>query len=367
MASEKKKIKVAFVLGALNRGGMESLILDICRRADECPFEVVCIYRKEGNFSEEFHKTQARMIHIPKTGNIIGYMYKLRRMILAEKIDIVHSQTPSNTMVLGLSLIGCRKKIVTTIHGFSFLKNNALYKRFVYGVSKRVLFVSNYQMNMYTSEYKIQAKSQVIYNGIDYTKYELKYTLPDIYQLSNQMLKLCVIGNIREARTYEVIIEAVNLLKNDGIDIFDLFIIGDSSTEEQIRLQNYKSLCKQYEIEHMVHFVGSRGDIPAILQYSDIYIMSSIETFGISIVEAMMTGVPVIVNDFEVMKEITENGKFAILYSTGNAEDLSNKIKQVANSIESYKEIAKNRTKEVKNKYSIENHINNLYKIYTDL
>ena len=77
-------MKVAFVLGALNRGGTESLILDVCRNYDTAPFDIVCVYRKEGNLSEEFHKTNVKMLYLP-CSNMLSYMWQLRQLLKNEK------------------------------------------------------------------------------------------------------------------------------------------------------------------------------------------------------------------------------------------------------------------------------------------
>ena len=365
MSNNKKKIKVAFALGALNRGGAESLILDICRMSEYTPFEVICLYRKEGNLSDEFHKTNARLIHITKSGSVIEYMWRLRKVIQEEQISIVHSQTPSNTAILGLSLLGCKTKLITTIHGFSFLNSNKLYQHFVFGISKAIIFVSNYQQKLYSHICtNILKKCHVVYNGIDTTKYEQEYEIPDFYKNSDTVIKLCVVGNIRRARTYDVIFNAIPHLREDRMNNIGLYIVGNTPQEEQGVLDRYMILCKENGIDDIVHFVGSRNDVPAILRYSDIYIMSSIETFGIAVVEAMMSGIPVIVNDFNVMKEVTEEGKLACLYETGNSYDLEEKIRYVMDNLEKYRNKAIDNSEYVKTKYSIENCINELNQIY---
>ncbi len=367
--SSEKKIKVAFVLGALNRGGAENLVLDICRSTNNTLYEYTCLYRKDGNMTEEFKRSNIHLIHQPKQGNLLQYMWQIRQLLLRKNIDIVHSQTASNTLLLSLLLLGTRIKIITTIHGFSTLNNNELYKQIVFNASKRIIFVSHHQMNEYIRNRlaKYKNKSQVIYNGIDSSKFEHEFTIPDIYIDKGNVIKICVVGNIRQARTYDVIINAINHLHTEGVNNIRLFIIGNCAPEERGRLEYYKRMCKEYKIEDIVHIVGGRGDIPDVLKYSDIYVMSSIETFGISIVEAMMSGIPVIVNDYEVMREITENAKLGLLYQTNNYIDLANTIKKVVNNIEYYQNEAESRKDYVKAKYSIDNCINQLNALYSSI
>ena len=356
------------MLGALNRGGAESLILDVCKNLMHSSFDCLCIYRKEGNMSEDFYKSGVRILHIPKKRSMLAYMWHMRKLLQDEKVDIVHSQTPSNSLILSFILFGTGIKLITTIHGFSFLENNRIYKHIVFKSSCKILFVSNHQMHLYQKNYthSIYQKCKVIYNGIDIEKFDRIYEIPDIYKEEDR-IKLCVIGNIREARRYDVIIKAAGLLRKKQICNFALYIIGDTPQNEQKRLEYYKDLCKELEIEDTVHFVGSRGDVPAILQHSDVYIMSSIETFGISIVEAMMNGVPVIINDFDVMKEVTENGKLAMLYKTGDTNDLACKIKTIIENLESYKAWSRSNVEYVTSKYSIDSCIKQLCNIYLDV
>ena len=59
-------MKVAFFFGTLNRGGAETLALDVLRHHGSLPFGVVCLYRNDGVLSEQMAATGARMLRIPR-------------------------------------------------------------------------------------------------------------------------------------------------------------------------------------------------------------------------------------------------------------------------------------------------------------
>ena len=81
--------------------------------------------------------------------------------------------------------------------------------------------------------------------------------------------------------------------------------------------------CQQNSLLDKVSFLGSRDDVPTILQQLDAFVYATDhDTFGIGVVEAMAVGIPVFVNDWEVMTEITDNGKFATLYKSKDEKDL---------------------------------------------
>ena len=101
-----------------------------------------------------------------------------------------------------------------------------------------------------------------------------------------------------------------------------------------------------------------------MLTQADLFVYASDhDTFGIAVVEAMAAGVPVLVNDWPVMNEITDNGKLAAVYKSNNENDFMNcffKTTSLANT----KEIAEL----VKTRFPIEEHIDALVtKVYHPL
>ena len=115
----------------------------------------------------------------------------------------------------------------------------------------------------------------------------------------------------------------------------------------------------------MVHFLGSRSDVPQILQQLDAFVYATDhDTFGIAVVEAMAAGVPVFVNDNEVMVEVTRGGEWATLYQTNNTEDLWQHFGTFICNRDAYKQQAKHIAQQVRQHYSIEHHLQQLYEVY---
>lgn len=88
------------------------------------------------------------------------------------------------------------------------------------------------------------------------------------------------------------------------------------------------------------------------------------DTFGIAVAEAMAAGVPVLVNDYVVMQEITDNGNLATLYKTGDPTDGAEKLKSIIDNLATYKTKASGSANQVRTKYSIEQHIAALNVVY---
>ena len=140
-------MKIAFYFGSLNRGGSETLVCDVLRHWRDLPFEAVCIYRNEGNMSDDFHATGAPMVHIPRRGNWLTYLLDMCKVLRNEGVDILHAQTSLNAMTAVLCSWLTGVKAVTTFHGFGFEKAPRWKKRMVGGGNKKLLFVSEYMRN----------------------------------------------------------------------------------------------------------------------------------------------------------------------------------------------------------------------------
>lgn len=361
-------MKVAYFLGGLNRGGAETLILDICRKHADVPFDFVCMYRHEGNMSAEFISSGASMIHVPKRGRLLRYILDIRKIIKREHITIVHSQTPSNTLLLAFALMGTDVKIITSIHGHSFADAPWWQRKIVYAASKRIICVSNYQKQYFEKKWHLLSdnKIQVVYNGIDFSKLAVTYPKPEFMREKDRPC-LAMVGSFNSGRSQIVVCKALKMLNSRGMNNFEFFFIGAQFKGEEYLYEECVTYCKDNNLHEMVHFLGQRSDVPAIIQNLDGFIYSTVsDTFGIAVVEAMACGIPVIVNDWAVMEEITDGGNWATMYPSDNVDQLAQTIEELLLHLDMRKNEAIHRRTEVMQRFSIQAHINKMAELYKD-
>ena len=320
MTNHQSHIKVAYFLGALNRGGAESLILDICRQHQHVSYDFICVYRHEGNMSDDFRASGANLIQVWKGRGQLRYLWHIRQLILREQITIAHSQTGANTILLFFALLGLNIKIVTTFHGHMFADAPRWQRKVVYHASERILCVSNYQKQYYERKWNLpkQNKLQVVYNGIDFTKLDSE-KIERIRELENKSVKLAMVGNFIKGRSQMVVVRALERLTHiDAMRLdfanleptaldashLDFYFIGRRDDSEPERYDDCVKYCETLGLKN-VHFMGSRNDVPSILKTIDGFVYSTEhDTFGIAVIEAIAAGLPVVVNDWPVMKEV---------------------------------------------------------------
>ncbi len=370
-------MKVAYLFGSLNRGGTETLLLDVCRSLSKEEFEAIGVYRKKGQLEEAFVQSGIPFYFLPVTKNYMAYFIGLRKLFIKQQVTIVHAQQPLDALLAYCATLFTGIKIILTLHGFDFQSNGrkSLLLSFILKRTNANIYVSNYQRKYYSDRYGLHAEKQlVLYNGIDSSKIELlsnrlskHITLRDELELPENLLLLGMVGNFNEVRDQLTVCRFLDLLNKEGVD-FRFIFVGKRIENLPDRYDRCVDYCREKGLEQKVFFLGGRNDVPEILTQLDAFIYSTEhDTFGIAVVEAIMAGVPVLVNDWEVMKEITANGEYATLYKTKDEKDLVREFMLFLQNRETYILRTKKSAQLVRNHYSIDKHIENLKNIYISL
>ena len=364
-------MKVAYLLGSLNRGGTETLMLDICQNLKKTDFDAMVIYRKGGVLEQEFLQSGIPIYKLNPGKNPLKYLWKLRKMIADSHVDVIHAQQPLDTLYARIACIGLNKKIFLTFHGFDFNISNVLI-RLIIRLTDKNIFVSHYQREYYISKYHLKpAKQTVVYNGINFGKFFLTdeknadMELRKELKIKDTTLLLGMVGNFNVVRDQLTVCRFLKLLREQNID-FHFVFIGKRVDCSPQRYDDCVSYCDENNLSRFVSFPGVRKDVPHILSQLDAFIYATDhDTFGIAVVEAMAAGVPVFVNDWEVMREISDDGKQVTLYKTKDQEDLIEKFMLFLQNRETEKMKARETAILVREKYSIEKHLKNLKLVYS--
>ncbi|MFR9627870.1 MAG: glycosyltransferase family 4 protein, partial [Rikenellaceae bacterium] len=286
----------------------------------------------------------------------------------------VHAQQSIDAIFAMIACVGTSIKVVQTIHGFDY--GASFISRLIYMVSMlfchATYFVSAYQKSYYLKRYNIKdsARYDVVYNGINFEKIlGAKHSPIDFISegRSKNRLQICMVGNFVRVREQNTVCRFLKLLKEKGVD-YDFYFVGKRHDAEPWRYDECVEYCSQNNLLDSVHFLGGRGDVPAILQQVDAFVYSTDhDTFGIAVIEAIAAGLPTFVNDWSVMKEVTCNGKYAYIYKTKDEVDLLNKFMAYLSDKDNCDIKAQADSISVCEAYSITKHIECLYLAYAKL
>ena len=392
-------MRIAYLFGSLNRGGMETLLLDVFHNARKNHLDAIGIYRKTGMLETDFVGSGVVMFKLPVQRILIIYLFRLRMLLRKNNVEVVHAQQPVDALYALIACFGTGIKVTLTFHGYDFNENKSgnRINRFIIKRTDSNIFVSNSQQSYYQEKYHLNtAKQQVVYNGISFDKLEnISIHQKIFYQqrLSDQKIDKAVstldqivdnkisflhkelkmpslthlfgsVGNFISGRDQQTICRFLSLLNEQKVD-FHFVFIGKRIDSSPGYYDDCVEYCKTNGLSKKVSFLGVRNDVPLILNELDAFIYSTNhDTFGIAVVEAMAVGIPVFVNDWTVMSEITENGKYATLYKSRDENDLLREFMLFLQNKEYYHAKAIEAAGFVREKYSIEKHIEALKKVY---
>lgn len=363
--------KVAYMFGGMNRGGAETIMLDVFRNWRNAPFEYIGIHRKDGAMHNAFYSAGSKLYQLaPKRFGYIRYLLQLRRLIKSENITTIHAQHWLDTIYAWLATVGMPVQLVTTLHGFYSMKGlNGFLCRMSIRMADDVCFVSRYEQEWYQQQMHIpDTKCHVIYNGVDLNKFDVESE--GVIELGNEgRIKLCMVGSFSPARNHLLVCHALNLLQRK----VDLYFIGAKNEHIFHCYKDCYEYCKTNNILDNVHFIGEQSNVYAWLKRMDGFVFATQhDTFGIAVVEAMYAGLPIVVNDWPVMKEVCGESinKAVTYFKSKDVEDCASAIEKllkcISESTAEFKKRSANNAQWVRERYSIEAYIERLHHIYCE-
>ena len=366
-------MKVAILLGSLNQGGSETLILDTLKNLNDPAADISCIYRAEGLLYNDFLDTGARLVRIaPKNKWDIFYIWRLRTYLKKNQISIAHAQQSVDALYAWLACLGLKTKVLFTMHGYDykFGKRTKQIISFIHGRTFLNIFVSKTQRDYFIDTYHFDpVKTRVLYNGVCFDKFDnFQYSsIRKEFNISSTDLLLGMVGNFNPARDQMTICRFLNLLNQKEVD-FTFIFAGSQSKAAPWFWDECQGYIQENELSERVIFAGPRHDVPNFNSQLDAFLYATDhDTFGIAVIEAMSKDTPVFINDWKVFLEITDRGEHGSIYKSKDEKDLLKHFLEFLKNKEIYRQKAKQDADWVKERYSIQAHIHNLLEIYREV
>jgi len=165
------------------------------------------------------------------------------------------------------------------------------------------------------------SKITVVPNGINLKDYT------DVRVKKNKRPTIVCVGRMTPHKRHEDLIRALLLIRTRIPDI-NLKIVGDGSRRPEL-----ESLVKALEVEKQVEFVGfvsRHKDVIRHIKRSHLLVScSTLEGFGIVLIEAMACGVPFVATDIPPFREVTKGGHGGLLYKPRDINELSRKCTSI--------------------------------------
>lgn len=280
----------------------------------------------------------------------------VRKILVKEDYDIEVSFTITNPPFPFSKNKNVKK--IAWIHGSieDFLKDGTKknnHKIYLKDVDK-IVSVSEKTKNSIISVYKeYKQKVLTIYNGYDFD---------EIIKKSNEKLdieikknSICILGRVENQKGSLEVYETIKKIVKEEKKDYNFYFIGSGELEDIL-----KNKAKKDNLNKNIHFLGyQKNPYKYIKNMSVMFSMSKQEGFSGAIVEAMSLGVPFVSTDVGGVKELSLDGKFGkVVYSTDDAKE------KIVNFIEKKYPLNKNEMKNYITKFTIEEQIKNIEKLF---
>ena len=261
--------------------------------------------------------------------------------------------------------IGIEIPIVTTLHGtdITLVGSHPFYRpavTFSINHSDRVTAVSKSLKEDTLNLFDIKKKIDVIPNFIDTDAIVTKDKPCKRTLLAKKEEK--ILTHISNFRPLKRIVDVIDIFKgiNSKIDS-KLMMIGEGP--EKRKAIRYVS---DNKLKDKVLFLGNSNEIDKILCYSDLFLLpSEKESFGLSALEAMAHGVPIISSNAGGIPEVNLNGKTGFISNIGDTDSMINNAMSLLSNPQKHKLFKKQAQLQAK-KFDLESVVDSYERIYND-
>lgn len=312
---KKDKLHVLQVVGAMNRGGAEVMLMDIYRNiSEDIHFDFLINYKTKigtvkGDFDDEILSRGGRIKYIGTQWDLGPIQYIRRFKSICDEIGIpdvvhIHLNAKSGLIAAVAKKAGIKKIIV---HSHADLKFRGSF--FNVFASKAELFFQKILISKYATDFwgaskeannslfttSINKQAVIINNAVDIEVFQ-NVSSEQITEFRNSLnikektLVLGNVGRIVRHKNVSFIIDILDKLNQKGIDFKFIFA---GRVDDMIYMQEINDKIVQFNLTDKVIYLGIRDDIPVVVSSLDVFVAPALkEGFGLVAVEAQAAGIP---------------------------------------------------------------------------
>jgi glycosyltransferase involved in cell wall biosynthesis len=286
---------------------------------------------------------------------------KLSRFVRSQSIDIVHAHVARDYMLATLTTDRTESRLVLTRHVLFPLHR---IHRLTLRRTARVIAVSRAVAESLISQRVFETEKIItIPNGIDVDR----FASADAHHGLSRPPRVGMVGHLAPIKGQEDFVRAAALASQYRNDI-EFVIAGEDKTNSRENRRALESLISELKIEERIKLIGWTDDVPSFLSTLDVFVSPArSEPFGLSIVEAMAAGVPVVATASEGAREIIDNNETGRLVPIGEAETIAATILDLLEDESERQRLAENARRAASERFSLERMIEQTEQVYAEV
>lgn len=352
------------ILPELNVGGVETGTVDLSRYLIEQGHRSVVV-SNGGALVEELERKGGIHYTLPVHRKNLWTMFrmieKVRRIIISEKIDIVHARSRVPAWIAFFACRGTQAEFITTAHGF--------YKSYTFsqimGWAKFVIVPCDSIGRYMIDAYKVPSQNiRCIPRSIDLERFPL--AAPG--DKGNRFFTVSMVGRITPLKGHAFFLKAISIVARQ-MPYIRVRIIGDAPANKTHYRRELEILTRQLGLDPYVEFMGTRRDVPDLLKSSDVVVMATVteESFGRVLIEAQAMGTPVVATRISGIMDIIDHEETGLLVMPRDPDGMAKAILRLYRDRELGYRLVRKAQEKILSHYTLEHMASRTLKVYQEL
>ncbi|MFQ5751137.1 MAG: glycosyltransferase, partial [bacterium] len=357
-----RPIRVLHITQHLEIGGLETLIVELCRHVDDVRFrsQVLCLNGYNPNYKAKLSRLGIPVTLIKKKRKFdLSFFKRVIMFLKAEKIDVVHAHGGVQFYSVLCGKLAGINKIIYTAHGlpvehsFQTHCENHIFSVMV----DRIVAVSEEIKKDCAARLPLgRKKLGLIINGVDVNVFRPRNGSVDSDRFKEQLdippdkIIIGSVGRLEKVKNYSMLFRAFGeFIKFTGGN-GRLVLMGDGT--ERVSLER---LAKRLGISQEVSFLGVQDNLADVLPILDVFALSSTtEGTSVSLLESQACGIPAVVTNVGGNGNIVKNGYNGFLCDVHNHKDMAQKFLLLANDKELFAAMRRNARATVTGRFNLQ-------------
>lgn len=284
---------------------------------------------------------------------------KIAEVIDEYDLDILHMHYAVPHAVCGILGRQMAKKkdvkIMTTLHGTDITVlgyDHTLRNGIKFGIeqSDLVTSVSNALAQQTYDIVQPDKDIVTIYNFVRETEFETKHddSLKSYYNIQPEEKVLIHVSNFRKVKRIDTIIDTFAKVRAE--QPAKLLLLGDGP-----ELMDMKAKAHEMNLQDDILFLGKQDWVSEFYQMADlVLLLSEKESFGLTLLEAMKTGVVPIGSNAGGIKEVIKHGETGYIVDVGDSDAASRYALKLLNNPELYQRLQHNMLSDIEQRFGSE-------------
>jgi L-malate glycosyltransferase len=365
-------VRILQISSAVNFGGGEKHFVDLCKGLTGKGHEIFTGVRPNADWLERLSFLPPENIFKLPLRNSFD-VFSARRIagIIREKeIEIVHAHLARDYPIASLAIrFAANSRLVLTRHVLFPIKS---FQKFALSNVARVIAVSS-AVEMILQKTFPAEKIVSVPNGIEIEKWaqanrqQLREAFRFEHDIPFDTFLIGTIGELKPLKGQEDFILAAQIVAGKFPESRFVIVGKDNSFDQNFR-RKLKRMVKVFGLEEKILWLDWVENTGEILHSLDVFVSAShSESFGLSILEAMASGVGIVATKTEGAKELIEPDKTGKLVAVENPVEMASAVCEFLEDTKKREAFGKNAQEKAKERFSLEKMIDETERIYNEV